>query len=203
MISVIDYGAGNLRSVENALRRAGADVRVCSDAGDLDSCEKVIFPGVGAFGDVMANLESAGLDKAIKDAIGEGKPFLGICLGQQTLFGGSEENPDVKGLEIFKGKCVKFESKGNGIKVPQIGWNRLEIVKKESKLFQGVKTGSYAYFVHSYYVVPRDREIVSAETEYTKKYASAVEKGKVFAVQFHPEKSGEAGLRMLKNFVEM
>jgi len=203
MISVIDYGAGNLRSVENALRKVGADAKVSSDAGDLDSCEKVVFPGVGAFGDVMANLGKAGLDRAVKDAIAEGKPFLGICLGQQTLFGGSEENPGIKGLEVFRGKCVKFKPKETGIKVPQIGWNRLEIVKKESKLFQGVRDGSYAYFVHSYYVVPQDKGIVSAETDYGGKYASAVEKDKVYAVQFHPEKSGEAGLRILKNFVEM
>ncbi|MFH1255699.1 MAG: imidazole glycerol phosphate synthase subunit HisH [Candidatus Diapherotrites archaeon] len=200
MIGVIDYGAGNIRSVLNAVSAAGGKAELVSDASRISSYEKLILPGVGNFGKVAENLEKKGMDKAIKEFIAGEKPFLGICLGLQLLLEGSEESKGSKGFGLFKGKNLRFAGE---LKVPQIGWNQIEMQGKASRLFKGVKSGSFAYFVHSYYAKPEDETIVAAETEYGIKYASAFEKGTVFATQFHPEKSGEVGLRILKNFVEL
>jgi len=200
MIAVIDYGAGNLRSVMNAVSRLGAKAELASDAGGIASYEKLILPGVGNFGKVAENLEKKELNKAIKEFIAEGKPFLGICLGLQLLLEGSEESKKAKGFGLLKGINLRFSG---GLKVPQIGWNQIEICSGKSRLFKGVKSGSFAYFVHSYYAKPEDEKIIAAKTDYGITYASAIEMENVFAAQFHPEKSGEVGLRILKNFIEI
>lgn len=199
-IAVVDYGAGNLRSIENAFRYLKKEVKITSDASEIDAAEKVVFPGVGAFGFMMKNLQRKKLDGAIKEAIAGGKPLLGICLGLQALFGESEESPGVKGLGVLQGKVVRFTKPK---KIPQIGWNQVKIGKK-CKLFDGIKNNSNFYFVHSYYVRPADESAVAATTNYEgEKFASAAAQGNLFAVQFHPEKSGTTGLRILKNFAEM
>ena len=197
MIAVIDIGSGNLSSVANALKYLNAQYKITSKNEDIEQADKVIFPGVGNFGNAMSNLKKQGLIESIKKAISDKKPFLGICLGMQLLFDESEESPNKKGLVIFEGKVRKFKV---GLKVPQIGWNQIKI--KNGKVFKGIKGSPYMYFVHSYYAEPADKSIITATTDYGIDFASAIEKDNVFAVQFHPEKSGEVGLKILENFLK-
>ncbi len=199
MIAIIDYDAGNLKSVEKALKKLGAEVVVTRDAETILSADKVILPGVGAFGLAMEKLHSFGLVEPIRAVAASGKPFLGICLGLQLLFDSSEEAPGCQGLSILKGSIVKIPKK-EGLKVPHIGWNSLSLCNKAT-LFQGLSEEPYVYFVHSYYLKAQEPEIVAATTEYGVTIHASVEKGNVFACQFHPEKSGEVGLTILKNFV--
>lgn len=199
MIAIIDYDAGNIKSVEKAVKRYGQDVVLTRDAEVLRAADKVILPGVGAFGDAMDKLKKYGLDTVIREVISSGKPFLGICLGLQLLFEESEETPGVKGLGVLKGKIVRIPEAG--LKVPHIGWNSLKF-EKETPLFNGLSDGAYVYFVHSYYL-KAEEDIVIASTEYASHIHAAVAKDNVFACQFHPEKSSEVGLRILENFVNM
>ncbi|MFH1412142.1 MAG: imidazole glycerol phosphate synthase subunit HisH [Candidatus Omnitrophota bacterium] len=202
MIGIIDYGSGNLKSVYNALRYIGQDVRICVSPEDLGKADKVIFPGVGSSRDAMNGLSSRGLDTAIMDGINKGKPFLGICLGLQLLFDESEESGGTEGLGLIKG-AVKLFPYEKGFKVPQIGWNTVELKKEDCPLFKGIKSGTYFYFVHSYYCESGENECVAGVTEYSRTYTSAVWKDNVFAVQFHPERSQEKGLQLLRNFTEL
>lgn len=198
MIAIIDYDAGNVKSVEKALQALNQEVVITNDKATLLAADKVILPGVGAFGDAMEKLRAYGLVEVIHRIVEMKKPFLGICLGLQLMFEESEESPGVKGLGILKGKIVRFPQ--SELKVPQIGWNSLEF-PKESVLFKGIKSGEYVYFVHSYYL-KAEEDIVAATTEYGVTVHAAVEKGNIFACQFHPEKSSGVGLSILKNFVE-
>lgn len=199
-IAMIDYGMGNLFSVEKALVNLGADVRVTSDAKQIIAADKVILPGVGAFGDCMKNLIELGLVTAIREAAEAGKPFLGICLGLQLLFEESEESPGVLGLGILKGVVKKIAAPG--FKVPHMGWNLLQ-VKRAAPLFHGVPESAYVYFVHSYHAVPDDPSQITATTEYGGTVTAAVGFKNVQAMQFHPEKSSDVGMKILRNFVEL
>lgn len=201
MIAIIDYDAGNMKSVEKALQFLGCEVIVTRDADILLNADKVILPGVGNFGDAMARLNEYGLVDVIHKIVDKGTPFLGICLGLQLLFDSSEESEGVKGLGILKGRIVRFPDKA-GYKIPQIGWNSLEI-KPGAKLFKGIPNQSYVYFVHSYYLVAEDENIVAATSDYAALVHASVEKDNVFACQFHPEKSSEVGLTILRNFAEL
>ena len=198
-ITIIDYGMGNLYSVQNALRSIGAEPVVTSDAAVIAQAEKILLPGVGAFGDCMANLEKSGLIPVIMDSLHSGKPFLGICLGMQLLFEGSDEAPGVKGLGFFKGQVRLLHTE---LKIPHMGWNSIDI-KEGSRLFEGIDRQSYMYFVHSYYLKARNLEDVAATTWYSTDIHAAVEHDNIFACQFHPEKSSELGLRILKNFADL
>jgi len=199
MIAVVDYGAGNLHSVKNALDYLGADSIVTDNKDIILSADKVILPGVGAFGDAMDCMNRCGLVDCVKQAMNSGKPFLGICLGLQLLFESSDESVGAKGLGYFKGKSEKIPS--NGLKIPHMGWNSL-VYNKESKLFKGIGEEPFVYFVHSYYIVPGDESIVSAYTDYGMRLPVAVQKDNVYALQFHPEKSGKTGMKMLTNFIK-
>lgn len=200
MIAIIDYDAGNVKSVEKALLHLGQDVVVTRDAQKILHAEGVILPGVGAFGDAMEKLHAYGLVEVIKSSVDRGTPFLGICLGLQLLFESSEESPGVEGLHILDGRILRIPS-GKGIKVPHIGWNDLSFPNK-GRLFQGLDTDRpYVYFVHSYYLEAAEEGIVTAATEYGTYIHASVEKGNVFACQFHPEKSSDVGMRILQNFV--
>jgi glutamine amidotransferase len=199
MIAIVDYGVGNLRSVQRAFEHVGAEVIVSAHRGTIESASAVVLPGVGAFGQAMSNLERAGLTDVIRQVIAQRHPFLGICLGLQLLFEDSDEMGRHKGLGVFGGQVKRLEI---GLKVPQIGWNQIHI-QKASPLLEGVADGSYAYFVHSYYVAPADPEIVLATTDYEIDYASIVGQDNVFGIQFHPEKSQAVGLRILRNFTEL
>ena len=201
MITVIDYDAGNLKSVEKALQSLGEDVLVTRDRQELLSADKVILPGVGNFGDAMEKLEGFGLVNVIQDVIRQGKPFLGICLGLQLLFERSEEAPGVKGLGILKGEILRIPD-GDGLKVPHIGWNSLKL-QNQGRLFAGLEEEPYVYFVHSYYLKAADPQIVKAVTEYGVPIDASVEQGNVYACQFHPEKSSRTGLAIPKNFAEL
>jgi glutamine amidotransferase len=202
VIALIDYGSGNLRSVHKALLKVGADVRVVRSAPELADARAVVLPGVGAFDDCVHAMDRQGLLTGSREAIKAGKPFLGICVGYQALFEKSEEfNSCAAGLGVFQGKVVRF-SDSNGLKVPQIGWNQLDIVKRECPLLKGVTNGSYVYFVHSFFPQPVDGSIVATRTDYGQTFASAVWRDNVFATQFHPEKSQAVGLQLLKNFVD-
>lgn len=202
MIAIIDYGVGNLFSVEKAFAKLGADVTVTSDEKIIAAAEKIVLPGVGAFGDCMKNLNASGLVPAVFQAVEEQKPLLGICVGLQVLFEGSEESPEAKGLGIFKGRVKKIQAPG--LKIPHMGWNSLQVLpqKEELDLFKGLQELSYVYFVHSFHAVPEDKSIITAVAQYGEQITAAVAKGKVFATQFHPEKSGDVGLHILKNFIE-
>ena len=200
MIAIIDYGAGNLKSVHKAFDYLGAETVITSDPDVIMSAEKALLPGVGAFGDAMKQLTESGLDKVVMDFIASGKPLLGICLGLQLLFEESEETPGVKGLGYFKGKIVKIKSKD--LKIPQMGWNNLKF-KRDCKLFDGIKDGEFVYFVHSYYAQPENAEDSVATVTYGEELDIAVHKNNVYATQFHPEKSSTAGLKMLENFAKM
>ena len=200
MIAIIDYDAGNLKSVEKALLFLGEEAKITSDAEEILAADKIILPGVGAFGDAMEKLNTRGLSEVIREAVKRKIPLLGICLGLQLLFEASEESPGVDGLSVLKGKIVRIPDK-EGFKVPHIGWNSLKI-NPESKLFSGIPEDSYVYFVHSYYLAAEE-PIVAATTDYVVDIHAAVEKEHVFACQFHPEKSGDIGLKLLKNFATM
>lgn len=201
MIAIIDYDAGNLKSVEKALLRVGAESVVTRDAKVIAKADKVILPGVGAFGEAMEKLKSFDLIDPIYQVVEQGKPFLGICLGLQLLFEYSEEKEGCKGLSLLKGGIKRIPD-APGLKVPHMGWNSLE-VKENAKLFRNLPENPYVYFVHSYYLQAEEEEIVAATTEYGVTVHASVEKGNIFACQFHPEKSGETGLAILKNFVEL
>lgn len=209
MISIIDYDAGNIKSVEKAIQFLGEDVRITRDKNEILESDRVIMPGVGAFGLAMEKLRSYGLEDVIHQYVSTGKPFLGICLGLQLLFDESEESPGVKGLGLIKGKITKIPTEykadnGNIMtqKVPQIGWNSIEI-NPSSRLFNGITDGSYVYFVHSYYLTADNPEEVAAKTYYGTEIHAAVEKENIFATQFHPEKSSDVGLKILKNFISL
>ena len=201
MVTIIDYEAGNIKSVENAVRYLGCEAVLTRDPELILSSDHCILPGVGAFGDAMKRLKKYGLDEVIKQAVEKEIPFLGICLGLQLLFESSEESPGAEGLGILKGKILRIPDEG-GRKVPQIGWNDLSFPHR-SRLFEGIDEGAYVYFVHSYYLRAEDPSIVSAQTEYGVKIDAAVERGNVFACQFHPEKSEAVGMKILSNFLKV
>ncbi len=199
MVAIIDYDAGNIRSVEKAIKSRGGDPVITRDPDVIRKAQRVILPGVGAFGDAMGKLQRYGLIEVIRETADSGKPFLGICLGEQLLFEESEESPGIKGLSILKGRVRKFKP-SNGLKVPNIGWNSLEL-KNNERLFKGIEQGAFVYFVHSYYVHSEDRSIVTAVIDYGETADVSVEKGNIFAVQFHPEKSSDVGMRIIDNFL--
>ena len=201
MIAIIDYDAGNLKSVEKALLSLGQQVVVTRDREELLRAEKVILPGVGNFGDAMEKLHSYGLTEVIREIAESGKPFLGICLGLQLLFERSDEAPGIPGLGILKGEIVRIPD-AEGLKIPHIGWNSLTL-QNHGRLFKGVGEEPYVYFVHSYYLKAEDPQIVKATTEYGTLIHASVEQGNVFACQFHPEKSSQVGLKLLQNFAEL
>lgn len=201
MIAIIDYDAGNLRSVEKALLSLGEEVLVTRDRIELLAADKVILPGVGNFGDAMEKLKAYDLVRVIHELAERGKPFLGICLGLQLLFERSDEAPGVEGLGILKGEILRIPDK-EGLKVPHIGWNSLHL-QNEGRLFRDLPEGSYVYFVHSYYLKAENPQIVKATTEYGVTIDASVEQGNVFACQFHPEKSSRVGLRILENFAKL
>lgn len=201
MIAIIDYDAGNIKSVEKALIHLGESPVITREKEILLQADKVILPGVGAFGDAMMRLREYGLEEVIHEVVKKGTPFLGICLGLQVLFDESDEAPGVAGLGVLKGKICRIPETP-GIKIPHMGWNSLHL-QKEGRLFQEVEEQAYVYFVHSYYLRAEDPEIVTATAEYGVEIHASVEKGNVFACQFHPEKSGEVGLQILRNFVEL
>lgn len=200
MIAIIDYGMGNLRSVQKAFQRVGCQAEIVQDPAAVEAAPAVVLPGVGAFADAMENLKKSGMIEAIHRAINSGKPFLGICLGHQLLFESSVEFGTTRGLGIFPGTVKRFP--GGDLKVPHMGWNQVEIAKP-SQLLEGVPAGAAFYFVHSYYVEPADPELAVTLTEYGLKFASVVGRNNVFGIQFHPEKSSTLGLRILENFGKM
>ena len=201
MIAIIDYDAGNIKSVEKALLALGQEVEVTSDREKILSADKVILPGVGAFGDAMEKLHRFGLVDVIRQVTAAGTPFLGICLGLQLLFRSSDESPGVEGLGVLDGEIVSIPPK-EGYKIPHMGWNSLKI-REGAGLFQGIGQDPYVYFVHSYYLKADHPEDVAATTEYIVPIHASVEHGNVFACQFHPEKSGDIGLQILKNFCDL
>ncbi len=198
MIAIVDYGAGNLMSVKKALDFIGEESVITSDCKAIELAQRVILPGVGSFGDAMDSMRQKGLDETVRRAALSGKPFLGICLGLQLLFESSAESPGAKGLGLLPGNISLIPGNG-GLKVPHVGWNSVEI-KPESRLFNGIPSESYFYFVHSYYLNGAEPGTVAGKTNYGVDIECTVEKGNLFATQFHPEKSGEIGLKLLKNF---
>ncbi len=201
MIAILDYDAGNIKSVEKALASLGQETILTRDFSEIEKADKVILPGVGSFGDAMAHLKKYELDKVIYDTVAQNKPFLGICLGLQLLFESSEETPGVQGLGICKGSVVKIPA-NEGLKIPHIGWNSLDF-PSEGRLFKDINEGSFVYFVHSYYLKAADEGIVKATTEYGTHIHASVEQDNVFACQFHPEKSSAVGLKILSNFASL
>ena len=198
MIAILDYDAGNIKSVEKALNHLGQETILTRNFHEILRADKVILPGVGSFGDAMAHLKKYELDRAIREVVAEKKPFLGICLGLQLLFEASQETEGVEGLGILKGQCLRIPET-EGLKIPHIGWYSLDF-PSEGRLFSGISEGAYVYFVHSYYLQAEDPEIVKATTEYSTCIHASVEKDNVFACQFHPEKSSKWGLKILENF---
>ena len=201
MIAIIDYGMGNLRSVQKGFEKVGHPAVVTSDPARVAAAEKVVLPGVGAFEDAIAELRRLGLVKPVLDAIDSGKPFLGICLGLQLLFDVGCENGRHKGLGVLRGEVVRFQLP-KGYTVPHMGWNQLAI-RRPAPVLRGLDEGTYAYFVHSYYVVPADRNLIATETDYGGPFCSMIWRDNVFATQFHPEKSQSDGLTILRNFAEL
>lgn len=199
MVAIIDYDAGNIKSVEKALHYLGEEAVITRDRDTILGADRVILPGVGAFGDAMEKLRTYELDKVIQEVVAKNTPFLGICLGLQLLFESSEESEGVEGLGILKGKVVRLPEENN-LKIPHIGWNSLKY-PNPGRLFTGIAEDSYVYFVHSYYLQAKDSSIVTATTEYGTLIHASVEQGNVFACQFHPEKSSEVGMQILKNFL--
>ena len=205
MVAIIDYDAGNIKSVEKAFDYLGANVVVTRDPKEIVKADHVVLPGVGAFGDAMSRINEYGLKSTIDEVVDNKIPFLGICLGQQLLFDSSEESEGVAGLGILRGKIVAIPEKnneGNLYKIPQIGWNSLKFPNK-GRLYKGIPEDAYVYFVHSYYLKAQDRSIVTATTDYSVTIDASVESGNVFACQFHPEKSADVGMQILKNFLEV
>jgi glutamine amidotransferase len=203
MIALLDYGAGNLRSVEKALRFVGAEVELMQSPDRVKDAAAVVLPGVGAFDDCVNAMQRQELFEAAKDFAGSGKPFLGICVGYQAMFDRSEEfNSCAAGLGFFKGNVVRFPE-GQGVKIPQIGWNQIEITQPECPIYQGVDDGSHVYFVHSFYPKPEVDSIAATRTTYGVNFVSSVWRDNVFATQFHPEKSQRIGLKILENFVNL
>jgi glutamine amidotransferase len=201
VIALLDYGSGNLRSVEKALRRVGADVRLVTTPKGMTDARAAVLPGVGAFDDCITAMQKQELLGGVKEFIASGRPFLGICVGYQALFERSQEfNSCAAGLGLFKGSVVRFREQP-GLKIPQIGWNQLELVQPECPLLRGIAEGSYVYFVHSFFPQPLDPRIVCTRTNYGQTFASAIWQENVFATQFHPEKSQTVGLKLLENFV--
>lgn len=198
MIGIIDYGAGNLRSVKKALEHLGANCKLINNSNELDSADKIVLPGVGAFKSAIKKLQGSKLFIGVRNWIISGKPFLGICLGMQVLFEESEESEGIKGFGLFKGRVSRFKE----LKVPQIGWNRVGIVRK-SNLLDGIQDGSFFYFLHGYFIDSADDDIVIGKTDYGLTYPSIIGKNRTFAVQFHPEKSGPTGLRLLENWLKV
>lgn len=198
MIAIMDYDAGNIKSVEKALQFIGEDAVVSRDRDEILSADKVVLPGVGAFGDAMSKLKEYNLVNTIYDVVDKKTPFLGICLGLQLLFENSEETPGVAGLGVLQGEILRIPDKP-GFKIPHIGWNSLELTNS-GRLFKGMDEQAYVYFVHSYYLRAKEENIVKASTEYVTHIHASVEKDNVFACQFHPEKSGDVGLQILRNF---
>lgn len=198
MIALLDYGSGNLRSVENALRHEGAEVKLVPSPEHLDGASAMILPGVGAFGDCVHGLQARGLWQPVLDWLDSGRPFLGICVGYQLLFEESEETPGVRGLGYFAGKVKRFTTPG--LKVPQIGWNQLEFSDPSLPLWRGLPENPHVYFVHSYFPAPADPSIVTSRCSYGETFAASVGRGNINAVQFHPEKSQAIGLGILRNF---
>lgn len=201
MIAIIDYDAGNMKSVEKALQKLGQEVIITRDPEEILSADKVILPGVGSFGDAMGNLRKYHLDQVIYQVVERNIPFLGICLGLQLLFEKSDETKGVAGLGVLKGEICRIPD-GANLKIPHMGWNSLHL-QNDGRLFRGIKEDAYVYFVHSYYLKAENEEIVKATTEYGTHIHASVEQGNVFACQFHPEKSSDVGLQILKNFVEL
>jgi len=201
VVAVIDYDAGNIKSVIKAVEALGGEAVLTRDAETILNADHVILPGVGSFGDCMEKIRSYNLESVIKEVVAKGTPFLGICLGLQLMFESSEESPGVPGLGLLKGKIVRIPD-CPGLKIPNIGWNSLDF-PREGRLFKGINEGAYVYFVHSYYLQAEDESIVTATTEYSTHIHASVESGNVFACQYHPEKSSEVGLKMLKNFLEI
>jgi len=200
-VALIDYGAGNLRSVANALRALGVEPEVVASAADLDGATHLVLPGVGSFGDCMAQLEQRGLANLIREWVSAGRPYLGICLGYQILFDASDESPGVLGLGLFRGRVRRF-TESLGLKIPHMGWNSAILARADLKNWQGLGEAPYFYFVHSYFPEPEDESIIASRTGYgADEFASAIEAGAVLACQFHPEKSQDAGLRLIRNFL--
>ncbi len=203
MIALLDYGSGNLRSVEKALVKVGANVRLVTGPEELKTARAAVLPGVGAFDDCVGALQKQKLMEGVKQFIQTGRPFLGICVGYQALFEKSEEfNSCAAGLSLYKGKVVRFATQPN-LKVPQIGWNQIRITQPACPLYRDIPNSSYVYFVHSFFPRPEDASIVATRTEYGEDFASSIWKDNVFATQFHPEKSQNVGLQLLKNFVQL
>ena len=201
MIAIIDYDAGNIKSVEKAMQLLGQDVTITRDRETILKADKIILPGVGAFGDAMGKIHQYGLYEVIHEVVKRNTPFLGICLGLQLLFERSDETPGVEGLGILKGEILRIPDK-EGLKIPHMDWNSLEF-QNNGRLFKGLPKDPYVYFVHSYYLKAADEGIVTATTEYSTHIHASVEQGNVFACQFHPEKSSDVGIQILKNFVEL
>ena len=201
MIAILDYDAGNIKSVEKAMQLLGQEVAITRDRETVLNADRVILPGVGAFGDAMEKIRQYGLDQVIHEVVDQGTPFLGICLGLQLLFERSDESPQAEGLGILKGEILRIPDTP-GLKIPHMGWNSLELWNN-GRLFKGIPKESYVYFVHSYYLKAADEGIVTAVTEYGTQIHASVEQGNVFACQFHPEKSSDVGLKILKNFVSL
>ncbi len=200
MIAIVDYGMGNLRSVEKGFQKVGVDARIVKDARNIEDASGVVLPGVGAFGDCMRNLTDRNLLGSVLRSIEKGKPYLGICLGLQVLFTESEEFGHSHGLDVFKGKVLRFPE--GGLKVPHMGWNSIR-VKNRPPILDGISDGEYFYFVHSYYVAPEEEGVIAATTDYGVEFTSMAWRENIFAVQFHPEKSQSKGLRMLRNFGDL
>jgi glutamine amidotransferase len=201
MIKIVDYGMGNLRSVQKAFEKIGAEAAIVTRPADVEGAQKLVLPGVGAFRDAIHELKRAELDRPVRDHIAAGRPFLGICLGLQLLFDVSHEDGQWEGLGVLGGKVVRFADQPD-LKIPHMGWNSLEFARP-TRLFDGIPPGSSFYFVHSYYVVPKDESVIAARTEHGTRFVSAVAKNNLFATQFHPEKSQSLGLRLLKNFATL
>ena len=200
MIAIIDYGMGNIHSVNKALQLLGAQTKITNDPKEIRSADKAVLPGVGAFDDAMAELKKQGLVAEINDFVKNGKPLLGICLGVQLFFEESEEAKKEKGLGLLKGKVKRFEHKV-GLKVPHMGWNQIKASVSKSPLFKDIKDGSFVYFAHSYYPMPKEQAVTAAICDYGGEFTAAVSKGNLYGVQFHPEKSQKVGLKILENFV--
>ncbi len=205
-IGVIDYGAGNLRSVCNALTHLGVDSRLVRAGSDIDGLDKLVFPGVGAFGDCAAAVDRQDLRTPLTDWLRADRPFFGICVGYQVLFSESEESPGQRGLSFFEGQVKKFRFAGDsehaGLKIPHMGWNQIEVKNPELPLWQGLPANPHVYYVHSYYPEPVDTSLISATTDYGGPFAAAIQSGNITATQFHPERSQSVGLRLLRNFLE-